>query len=238
MVRGQARLDGAWRNLAPIALALRNAGLSVTEPSLSARLRDLHKAKFGAYKVERRRLIGGLWEYRIALALLLAFVLPILVHSEDIPDAPTPRALVRSVMPASPIKQPLFTKSELRDGLEILAVNVGDWWTTEHFLNHGGEEGELPTALVSNSSGFFAFKMAETGAEIFVEHKVNHMKFTRDHRWACSSGEVGVQLIVGMTARVDEKNYEYAEGLRALPPVAPILKHSPPRIHALAGGPH
>lgn len=58
-------LDGEWRNLAQIALALRKRGLHVTEASISARLRDLRKAKFGGYSVVRRRLLGGLWEYRI-----------------------------------------------------------------------------------------------------------------------------------------------------------------------------
>jgi hypothetical protein len=59
-------LDNEWRNLAQIALALRKSGLHVTEASLSARLRDLRKARFGAHPLQRRRLIGGLWEYRIA----------------------------------------------------------------------------------------------------------------------------------------------------------------------------
>ena len=61
-------LDHEWRNLAQIALALRKHGLHVTEASISARLRDLRKARFGGFDVERRRLIGGLFEYRIAPA--------------------------------------------------------------------------------------------------------------------------------------------------------------------------
>jgi hypothetical protein len=59
-------LDGEWRNLAQIVLALRKQGIHVTEASISARLRDLRKLKFGGYSVERRRLIGGLWEYRVS----------------------------------------------------------------------------------------------------------------------------------------------------------------------------
>jgi len=58
-------LDHEWRNLAQIVLALRKQGIHVTESSISARIRDLRKAKFGGYSVERRRVIGGLFEYRI-----------------------------------------------------------------------------------------------------------------------------------------------------------------------------
>ena len=35
------------------------------EASISARLRDLRKTKFGAYNVERRYVVNGLWEYRV-----------------------------------------------------------------------------------------------------------------------------------------------------------------------------
>jgi hypothetical protein len=62
-------LDYEWRTLAALVLALRKRGLHVTEASISARIRDLRKAKFGGYNVERRRLLGGLWEYRIAPAV-------------------------------------------------------------------------------------------------------------------------------------------------------------------------
>lgn len=55
-----AMLDHAWHTL---------PGLSNTtgdpEASISARLRDLRKEKFGGYTVERRYLDGGLWEYRL-----------------------------------------------------------------------------------------------------------------------------------------------------------------------------
>ena len=52
--------DGQWRTLAQIVLL---AGGS--EAGVSARLRDLRKAKFGGYTVDHRRLSNGLWEYRI-----------------------------------------------------------------------------------------------------------------------------------------------------------------------------
>ncbi len=52
-------------------LAVRTGG---SEASVSARLRDLRKDKFrkvyGAWDVERRRVEGGLWEYR-AVPLVL-----------------------------------------------------------------------------------------------------------------------------------------------------------------------
>jgi hypothetical protein len=36
-----------------------------SEASISARIRDLRKKKFGAFDVERHRRSGGLWEYRV-----------------------------------------------------------------------------------------------------------------------------------------------------------------------------
>ena len=39
-----------------------------SETGISARLRDLRKTKFGGYNVEsRRRGVGGLWEFRVAI---------------------------------------------------------------------------------------------------------------------------------------------------------------------------
>lgn len=55
--------DGKWRTLAQIRECL-NAG---SEAGISARLRDLRKAKFGGYQVDRRRREAGLWEYRLDL---------------------------------------------------------------------------------------------------------------------------------------------------------------------------
>lgn len=52
--------DGAWRTLPHIA-----AWVGYPEASVSARLRDLRKTKFGAYNVERRYVANGLWEYRV-----------------------------------------------------------------------------------------------------------------------------------------------------------------------------
>jgi hypothetical protein len=53
-------IDGQWRTLAEIAEVV-----GAPEGSVSARLRDLRKEKFGGYNVERRRVTGGLWEYSV-----------------------------------------------------------------------------------------------------------------------------------------------------------------------------
>jgi hypothetical protein len=58
--------DGAWRTLAEIRASI---GIG-TEASISARLRDLRKERFGGHEVERRRRglpADGLWEYRLVL---------------------------------------------------------------------------------------------------------------------------------------------------------------------------
>jgi hypothetical protein len=56
-------IDGQWRTLAEISAVIR-----CPEASVSARLRDLRKNKFGGYLVERRRRGAerrGLFEYRV-----------------------------------------------------------------------------------------------------------------------------------------------------------------------------
>ena len=53
--------DGQWRTLAHIA-----SEVGAPEASVSARLRDLRKPKFGGYAVERARMGSGLHYYRVA----------------------------------------------------------------------------------------------------------------------------------------------------------------------------
>jgi hypothetical protein len=55
--------DGRWRTLAGIVEQCRPA----TEASVSARLRDFRKKKFGSHLVEHRRdeTADGLWWYRL-----------------------------------------------------------------------------------------------------------------------------------------------------------------------------
>jgi hypothetical protein len=52
--------DGQWRTLADISSVVEGS-----EASISARLRDLRKPKYGARSVERERIEGGLYRYRI-----------------------------------------------------------------------------------------------------------------------------------------------------------------------------
>jgi len=56
--------DGNWYTLDELA---RKIGGNSTTQSVSARLRDLRKERFGSYNIERRRVEGGLWEYRMVL---------------------------------------------------------------------------------------------------------------------------------------------------------------------------
>jgi hypothetical protein len=53
-------VDSQWRTLAEIG-----ATTGQPEASVSARLRDLRKPRFGGHTVERRYAGQGLWEYRL-----------------------------------------------------------------------------------------------------------------------------------------------------------------------------
>jgi len=52
--------DGQWRTLASISEVV-----GAPEASVSARLRDLRKARHGSHTVARRYVERGLWEYRV-----------------------------------------------------------------------------------------------------------------------------------------------------------------------------
>ncbi len=52
--------DGCWHSLAALSAAAGDP-----EASISARIRDLRKPKFGGHLVERRYVSSGLWEYRL-----------------------------------------------------------------------------------------------------------------------------------------------------------------------------
>ena len=56
----QLMSDGKFRTLAEIAEHAEGS-----EAACSARLRDLRKEKYGSREIERRRVAGGLWEYRM-----------------------------------------------------------------------------------------------------------------------------------------------------------------------------
>jgi biotin operon repressor len=51
---------GGWHTLAEIARAVGGS-----ETGVAARVRDLRKTRFGGHQIERRRVAGGLWEYRL-----------------------------------------------------------------------------------------------------------------------------------------------------------------------------
>ena len=53
--------DNQWHTLAEISDATHDP-----ESSVSARLRDLRKPRFGALTVNRRRRLQGTWEYQLA----------------------------------------------------------------------------------------------------------------------------------------------------------------------------
>lgn len=53
-------LDGQWRTLGEIT-----ANVGAPQASVSARLRDLRKPKFGGFTVEREYVGDGLFKYRV-----------------------------------------------------------------------------------------------------------------------------------------------------------------------------
>lgn len=52
--------DGKWRTLSEIGDVT-----GYPEASVSARIRDFRKSKWGGYRVERRRETPGLWKYKL-----------------------------------------------------------------------------------------------------------------------------------------------------------------------------
>lgn len=56
----RAMLSGGWWTLARLSDVAQGS-----EASVSARLRDLRKPKFGAYVIERRYVTNGVWEYHL-----------------------------------------------------------------------------------------------------------------------------------------------------------------------------
>ena len=58
----RAMLSGGWWTLARLSDVAQGS-----EASVSARLRDLRKPKFGAYNIERRYVANGVWEYHLKM---------------------------------------------------------------------------------------------------------------------------------------------------------------------------
>ena len=61
-VRGLMSKTDRWWTLADL-----ERELGYPQASISARIRDLRKPKFGGWEVQRRRVEGGLHEYRLVL---------------------------------------------------------------------------------------------------------------------------------------------------------------------------
>lgn len=59
-IRTYISADCAWYTLEEIEHAL-----GYPQASISAQLRHLRKARFGAHRIEKRNVGGGLWQYRI-----------------------------------------------------------------------------------------------------------------------------------------------------------------------------
>ena len=58
--------DGKWRTIKDIGYIIRaNHNVSVMQTSISARLRDFRKNKFGGHTVNRNNLGDGLFEYQL-----------------------------------------------------------------------------------------------------------------------------------------------------------------------------
>ena len=63
--------DERWHTLKELKLRcmhLRGDGKFDSEAGISARIQDLRKIKFGRYRVDNRRIDGGLWEYRLKIS--------------------------------------------------------------------------------------------------------------------------------------------------------------------------
>lgn len=56
---------GCWETIAGIRRELDDLGIPSTETSVSSRIRDLRKAKFGAHVIEHKHIQRGLWAYRM-----------------------------------------------------------------------------------------------------------------------------------------------------------------------------
>ena len=58
-------LDRQWHTLPGLCSLLEQQGIHASDAAVSARLRDLRKAKFGEYTIERQYIADGLWRYRM-----------------------------------------------------------------------------------------------------------------------------------------------------------------------------
>lgn len=98
-------------------------------------------------------------------------------NSVSLPEAPM--AIAASQIQ---VKKHNFNKLDYVLYSGVVAYRVGDYFTTERGLAHGGHEQELPKGLVENKPAFVAYSIgmaaAQIGGSIYL-HKHGHAKLAR-----------------------------------------------------------
>jgi hypothetical protein len=59
--------DGEWRTFKQLINEAAVQGVYPSENGVSARIRDLRKPKFGGHRVDKKRISGGLYAYRLVV---------------------------------------------------------------------------------------------------------------------------------------------------------------------------
>lgn len=59
-------MGGAWLTIPAIRERIALPNVTDSEAGISARIRDLRKSRFGGHEVQRKRLVGGSFAYRVA----------------------------------------------------------------------------------------------------------------------------------------------------------------------------
>jgi hypothetical protein len=121
--------DGNWRTLAQIVQACGG-----TEASVSARLRDLRKPKFGAHDVRRRRVCGadGLFEYRVipgATAVQPALQWRMELDAVRWPhwvSIPTGFTVAKVFVPVGGVPTPMYQAFDVRQG-PARSIGIYPW---------------------------------------------------------------------------------------------------------------
>jgi hypothetical protein len=60
--------DGHWHTLPELCCQMQQQGIHASDAAVSARLRDLRKAKFGGHEIAREHVVDGIWRYRMVNA--------------------------------------------------------------------------------------------------------------------------------------------------------------------------
>lgn len=143
--------DGQFRSLKDIA-----AITGDPESSVSARLRDMRKERFGSHKVERRHVADGLFEYKLVLPEVLTNEK--LPTQEDIDNGPhaglgnipsdyTPGKVTMTVDGWTvhdggdmPFPGDTIVKVKFRDGFEDCEPLHADFWIWRHWSGESHSE--------------------------------------------------------------------------------------------------